>query len=433
MSITIEEISPTRKAVVLAVPAADIAAQENTLVKEFVGQVKLPGFRPGKAPAHLVKKQFAKGIADELKSKVVAEGYKRIREESKLNIYTVVDVKGVDEVSPDAGLSIRYEVDLAPEFELPEYKGLDLPSEPVSISDEEIDKTIASIRSQQARFEVVERAAEKGDYVKIGYEGKIDGTPVKEIAPDAYLYGTQPTTWEEAGAEEAPGVPEIVAGLIGKKTGDKAEFAHEFPADFSVEALKGKTAVYAVEVFEVRAKILPELNEEFFKSVNAKDLDELKTRVREGLQSRKENEANAKRRQDAIEALNAKVDFALPESAVDREAYNIFLEYANMQLRQGVDVKDIEAQREELLKNSKEAAQTRVKTQFLLAKVAEKEEIKVEQKELNERIVQEAYIARMPVDKFVKEISKDRERIVEMQRLILFNKALDTILANAKA
>lgn len=433
MSITIEEISPTRKAVVLAVPAADIAAQENTLVKEFVGQVKLPGFRPGKAPAHLVKKQFAKGIADELKSKVVAEGYKRIREESKLNIYTVVDVKGVDEVSPDAGLSIRYEVDLAPEFELPEYKGLDLPSEPVSISDEEIDKTIASIRSQQARFEVVERAAEKGDYVKIGYEGKIDGTPVKEIASDAYLYGTQPTTWEEAGAEEAPGVPEIVAGLIGKKTGDKAEFAHEFPADFSVEALKGKTAVYAVEVFEVRAKILPELNEEFFKSVNAKDLDELKTRVREGLQSRKENEANAKRRQDAIEALNAKVDFALPESAVDREAYNIFLEYANMQLRQGVDVKDIEAQREELLKNSKEAAQTRVKTQFLLAKVAEKEEIKVEQKELNERIVQEAYIARMPVDKFVKEISKDRERIVEMQRLILFNKALDTILANAKA
>ncbi len=433
MSITIEEISPTRKAVVLAVPAADIAAQENTLVKEFASQARLPGFRPGKAPVHLIKKQFAKGIADELKSKVVAEGYKRIREESKLNIYTIVDVQGIDTVSPDADLSIRYEVDLAPEFELPEYKGLDLPAEPVTVSEEEIDKTIEGIRSQQARFEVVERAAEKGDYVKISYEGKIDGTPVKEIAPDAYLYGTQPTTWEEAGAEEAPGIPEIVAGLVGKKAGDKAEFTHAFPADFSVAALQGKTAVYAVEVFEVRAKILPELNEEFFKNVNAKDLDELKTRVREGLQGRKEAEANAKRRQDAIEALNAKVDFALPESAVDREAYNIFLEYANMQLRQGVDVKEIEAQREELLKNSKEAAQTRVKTQFVLSKVAEKEEIKVEQKELNERIVQEAYAARMPVDKFVKEISKDRERLVEMQRLILFNKALDLILANAKA
>jgi trigger factor len=432
VTITIEETSPTRKAVILSVPSATITEYENELIKEFASQVRLPGFRPGKAPTHLVKRQFAKGIADELKNKVVSEGFKHIREESKLNIYTIVDVKGTDEISPSADATLRFEIDLNPEFELPEYKGLEITEEAVVVTDEDVQKTIETIRSQRARFEVVDRGAEKGDYVKVGYEGTIDGTAVKEIAPDAYLYGSQPTTWEEAGAEEAPGIPGIVAGIVGKKAGDKFEVTHEFPADFNIEALKDKKATYAVEVFEVRAKILPEMDEEFFKSANAKDIEDLTKQVHDGIQKRKENDIRAKKRQDVIELLNSKVDFPLPESAIDREAYNIFIEFANMQLRQGMDVKEIEAQRDELMAGSKDAAKTRVKTQMILGKIAEKEELKVDQKELNERIVQEAYIAQTPVDKFAKELSKDRERIAEMHRWILFNKALDLVIDAAK-
>ena len=103
-----------------------------------------------------------------------------------------------------------------------------------------------------------------------------------------------------------------------------------------------------------------------------------------------------------------------------------------MQLRQGVDAAEIEKQRDELLAGSKDAAKTRVKTQFVLAKIAEKEGLKVDQEELNRRIVQEAYANRMPVDKFVKELSKDRNRIADMQRWVLFNKALDVVIAEAK-
>lgn len=432
MQFTVEDINPTRKAVTITVPAAEIAAQEAALVKEFAGQVKVQGFRPGKAPAALVKAQFAKNIADELNNKVVQAGYKAVTDEAKVKVYTLVDVK-TDSVSAAKDAVIRYEVDLQPEFDLPEYKGIELTDTPIVVADADVDAGVERVRSQGAKFDVVERAAVKGDYVKLSYTGTVDGKPVAEIAPDAYLWTEQKSTWEEAGAEGGMGVPEIVAGVVGLKTGDKATFTHSFPADFEVEALRGLTASYAVEVFEVRAKILPELNEEFFKQINVKDLEDLKTQIRAGIEGQKKNEATAAKRQAAIEALNAKIEIALPETAIDREAYNIFIEFANMQLRSGVPAAEIEKQRDELLAGSKDAAKTRVKTQFVLAKIAEKEGLKVEQDELNRRIIQEAQAARQPVDKFVKELAKDRNRVADMQRWVLFNKALDVVIGAAVA
>ena len=427
MKFTVEDINPTRKAVTVTVPVSKIAEQESALVKDFAGQVKVPGFRPGKAPSSLVKAQFGKNIAEELNNKVVQEGYKFASAETKLKIYNLVDVK-TDAVVAGKEAVIRYEVDLAPEFDLPEYKGLEISEEAVVVSDADIEKGVERIRTQSAKFDVVERAAAKGDYVKLSYAGTIDGKPVAEIDPEAHLYTEQKSTWEEAGAEEGIGVKAVVNGAVGLKAGDKTTVTETFADDFEVEALRGKTATYAVEAFEVRSKTLPELNEEFFKQVGTTDLETLKSQIRTGLEGQKKNEALAKKRQDVIEALNAKIDFPLPESAVDREAYNIFIEFANMQLRSGVDASEIEKQRDELLAGSKDAAKTRVKTQFVLAKIAEAEGLKVEQEELNRRIVQEAHAARTPVDKFVKELGKDRSRISDMQRWVLFNKALDVVV-----
>lgn len=432
MQFTVEDINPTRKAVTVTVPAAEIAVQEAALVKEFTAQAKVQGFRPGKAPASLVKAQFAKNIADELNNKVVQAGYKAVTDEAKVAVFTLVDVK-TDSVSAAKDAVIRYEVDLQPVFELPEYKGLELAETAIVVADADVDAGVDRVRSQGAKFDIVERAAAKGDYVKLSYTGTVDGKPVAELAPDAYLWTEQKSTWEEAGAEGGMGVPEIVAGVIGLKAGDQATFTHSFAADFEVEALRGLTASYAVEVFEVRAKILPEINEEFFKQINVKDLEDLKSQIRTGIEGQKKNEAAAAKRQAAIEALNAKVEFALPETAIDREAYNIFIEFANMQLRSGVPATEIEKQRDELLAGSKDAAKTRVKTQFVLAKIAEQEGLKVEQEELNRRIVQEAQAARQPVDKFVKELAKDRSRVADMQRWVLFNKALDVVIGASVA
>lgn len=431
MNTKIEDINPTRKAATVVVPADVIENAQTKLFKEYASQARIPGFRPGKAPVSVVRQKYGKDLAKELTQRVVQEAYAAVRENKEIEVYALVDVKEPTiEVGKDA--EIRFEIDVVPAFELPQYKGLEVPAEDLTVSDEDVEKAAESIRSQRAEFNKVETVAEKGDYVKLSYEGKIDGADFPE---DLARYGKQTGTWEEAGSEEAFGasVKEIAAAVIGMKAGDKKEITVTFADDFAAEALRGKTAVYTLDVAEVRQRVLPELNEEFFKSVHVADEAEFKKQIREGLEANKKNAATAKTREAVINKLNELVDFELPQSAIDRESYNIFVEFANTQLRQGVKVEEIEAKREELMENTKEAAKTRVKTQLILNAIAKAEDVKVEQEDITTRIQQEAYMSGMPTEKFVKELAKDRSRIMELQANIRYNKALDIVVNAAVA
>ena len=426
MNTKIEDINPTRKAATVVVPADVIENAQAKLFKEYASQARIPGFRPGKAPISVVRQKYGKDLEKELSQRVVQEAYAAIRENKEIEVYALVDVKEPTiEVGKDA--EIRFEIDIVPAFELPQYKGIEVPAEDLTVSDEDVEKAAENIRSQRAEFNKVETAAEKGDYVKLSYEGKIDGADFPE---DLARYGKQTGTWEEAGSEEAFGasVKEIAAAVIGMKAGDKKEITVTFADDFAAEALRGKTAVYTLDVAEVRQRVLPELNEEFFKSVHVADETEFKKQIREGLEANKKNAATAKTRENVINKLNALVDFELPQSAIDREAYNIFVEFANTQLRQGVKIEEIQEKREELMENTKDAAKTRVKTQLILNAIAKAENIKVEQSDITTRIQQEAYMSGMPTEKFVKELTKDRSRLMEMQANIRYNKALDVVV-----
>ncbi len=430
MDIKIEDINATRKAATVTVPASVIEEQQNKLIGDFAAHARVAGFRPGKAPASIVRQKFGKEIASELAEAVRREAFSAVREDKNIDLYALADVNE-PEIVAGQPVEIRFEIDVVPAFEIPEYKGIEVSKGDLDVSEDEINEMIKNLRSQRAEFNKVEKAAEKGDYVKLSYEAKIDGKPLAEVAPDAALYGKQTNTWEEAGADETFGatVKEIVSALVGMKAGDKREITATFPEDFSAESLRGKTAVYSVEIAEVRERVLPELNEEFFKSLHVKDEEDLRKQVREGLETRKKNTATSKKREELINALNEKVDFELPETAVERESYNIFVEFANMQLRQGVKAEDIEAQRDELMKNTKEAAKTRVKTQLLLRAIAKKEDVKVERDDIMKRVSQEAYMSGQPADKFIKELTKDRARMAELESNILFNKALDIVVA----
>lgn len=430
MDIKIEDINATRKAATVTVPASVIEEQQNKLLGDFAAHARVAGFRPGKAPVSIIKQKFGKEIASELASAVRQEAFSAVRKDKSIDLYALADVNE-PEIVVGQPAEIRFEIDVVPAFELPEYKGIEVSKSDLDVSEDEIAETIRNLRSQRAEFNKVEKAAEKGDYVKLSYTATIDGRPLIEVAPSASIYGKQTNTWEEAGADETFGatVKEIVAALVGMKAGDRQEITVTFPEDFSAEDLRGKTAVYSVEVAEVRERVLPELNEEFFKSLHVKDEEELRTQVREGLEARKKNTATSKKREELINALNEKVNFELPETAVERESYNIFVEFANMQLRQGVKIEEIEAQREELTKNTKEAARTRVKTQLVLRAIAKKEDVKVERDDIMKRVSQEAYMSGQPTEKFIKELTKDRARMAELESNILFNKALDIVVA----
>jgi len=291
---------------------------------------------------------------------------------------------------------------------------------------------IESLRAERADFKVAERAAAKSDYVRFSYEGTLDGKSLTEIVGDKAIYAKAPQTWEEVeGANEGllPGVSKQISGL---KAGDKKDVNVTFPADFAaVPALAGKSVVYAVEVQEVRERALPPLDEAFFKANQVDSLDALKTQVKQTLGSRKDYENRNAQRRQITDALLAKANFNAPESLVANERDNVLRQFIEENMRRGVPQEEFEKSKKELHDSASKAAVARIKMQLMLAKIAEAEKIKVDEKDLNNWLMREAMRSGTKPDKFAKELSKDRDQLRAIQQQILFDKALDFLVGKA--
>ncbi len=431
MNIETQDLSDTRKTLVASFDAEEMATEHKAIVAEFTKLAKMPGFRPGKAPAAMVQKRYAKEINEEFRKKVMAKAYQSSIEDSKLEVLNVVDVQE-GEIAPDAPASITVTVDIAPEFDLPEYEGIATTIEPAEASDEEVEKVIENMRAERADFKAVEREAVKSDYVKLAYEGTVEGKPILELAPDKQIYGKVPQTWEEVEGENEGLIPGLGKQLAGLKAGDKKDVDVEFPAEFSaVEALAGKKAVYAVEVLEVRERVLPEIDEEFLKAHQADDLEGLKTNVTNHIKMQKEGRNRSEQRRQVTEALIEKVSFHPPESLVESETQSVLRQFIDQNMRQGVTQEQLESDKEALYANARKAGETRVISQLILSKIAEKEKVKVEEADMNQFIYQQAMRGGQDPNKFVKELAKDRDQLRSIQQSILLDKTLDLVVSKA--
>jgi trigger factor len=431
VNIQTQDVSETRKSLVASFDATEIAAEHKAVVGEFIKVARIPGFRPGKAPIAMVTKRHAKEILEEFRKRVVTKAYRSAVDESKLAVVSVINVEE-GEITPDTAASITVTVDIQPEFELPEYEGIPTTVLPSEASDEEVEKTVEAMRAERVDFKPTERAAAKSDYVKLSYEGTLDGQPILEIAPDKQIYGKVPQTWEEVEGENEGIIPGLGKNLDGLKVGDKKEVNVSFPADFeAVPALAGKDAVYAIEILEVREKILPEIDAEFLKAHQADDLDGLKTNVRNQIKLQKEGRNRSDQRRQVTESLLSKVSISAPESMVEEETQSILRQFVNENMRRGVTAEKLEADKEELYDKARNAAITRVQSQLMLAKIADKEKVRIEERDMNEFIYQQAMQSGQAPEKFVKELTKNRDQLRSIQQSILFNKTLDLLVSKS--
>lgn len=431
MNIEIKDVSDTRKELVVSLDQTEVAAQHQAVIGEISKVARLPGFRPGKAPANLVIKRYGKEIGEEFKQKVVTKAYRDGLEQSKLD---VLQITGVDEgtIAADQPAIITITVDLRPSFELPEYAGLATTVTPAEPTDAEVDAAIEELRGQRAEFNVAERASQKGDYVKLSYTGTVDGQPILELVPDKQIYGSVPQTWEEVEGENEGLIPGLGNSLAGLAKGDKKDVTVTFPAEFAgAPALAGKTAVYSVEIQEIRERVLPALDEAFFKANQADDLAGLKSKTANNLKLRKEYQNKQAQRQQIVEALTGKVEFAVPESLIEAETQSVLRRFMEENMRRGVPAEQFEKDKQELFDSARKAATTRVKTQFILSKIAEKESLKVDEKDIDTFIYREAMMTNSTPEKLVKELTKDRERLRAIQQSIIFDKALDLVVSKA--
>ncbi|MDP4611156.1 MAG: trigger factor [Opitutales bacterium] len=427
----VKDINETRKTITVSLTSKEVAEQEAALIKDFQRNAKIPGFRPGKAPEAMVRTRYAKDLKQELKQRVISKAHQEGVAKSDVNIFKIVDLSE-GEIAADKDAEITFTVDIVPEFEVPEYTGLKVTNEPTEATNEEIDKMIEQILSQRAEFNVAEKAAEKGDYVRCGYEGKIGDELVADLVPDSPMYGTQKVTWEEAGAEGTPGVSAVVEGLVGMKAGDEKEVTMVFPEDFKPEALAGKTAVYSLKAEEVREKVMPEMNEEFFKSVQVKDEAELRERIRENIENQKKQKNAGAEREQVTKLLLDSVDFAIPESGIESETEAVLRDFMQRNMQQGVSAEEFEKHKEQLHEGASAAARDRLKSRLILSKIAEKEKIKAENDDFSRMIMMEAQQSGQKPDKVVKEIQKDRSRIDRMRGDIILGKTMDLIIEKAE-
>jgi trigger factor len=432
VNVLLNNVSATRKSLVVTLDPSEVDAEHQAVVGEIAKIARVPGFRPGKAPAAMVAKRFSKEIADEFKQKVVAKAYRSALEKEKLDVLNIVEVEE-GKIATGEAANVTITLDVRPEFQVPEYVGLATEVAPVEATDAEVDNVIQGLRSERADFKKAERPAQKGDYVKLAYEGTVDGKAITEIVPDKQLYGKVPQTWEEVEGENEGVLPGLGKQLIGVKAGDKKSVTIVFPAEFpAAPALAGKTATYAVDVQEIRERVLPPLDAEFFKAQQVDDLAGLQSKVRNNLKMQKEYQNRSAQRRQVTEQLAAKVDVAVPDSLVESETQNVLRSFIEENMRRGVPAEQFEKDKKELYEGAKKAAVGRVKVQLILAKIAEQEKITVTEEDLNEYLYREAVRSGQKPDKLAKSLATDRSHLRSVQQAIIFDKVVDFLVSKAK-
>ncbi len=432
MNVQLNNVSATRKSLVVTLDPSEVDAEHQAVVGEISKLARIPGFRPGKAPAAMVAKRFSKEIGDDFKQKVIAKAYRTALEKEKLDVLNVVNVEE-GQIATGTPANVTITLDVRPDFELPDYTNLSTEVAPTEATDAEVDNVIQGLRSERADFKPADRPAQKGDYVKLAYEGKIDGTPITDLAPDKQLYGKVPQTWEEVEGTNEGVIPGLGKQLGGLKPGDKKNVTVVFPADFApVPSLAGKTATYSVDVQEIRERVLPALDAEFFKSQQVDDLAGLQSQVRNNLKMQKEYQNRSAQRRQVTEQLGARIDIPVPDSLVDAETQSVLRQFIEENMRRGVPQEQFEKDKKQLFEGAKKAAANRVKLQLILAKIAEKEKIEVTNDDLNNFLYREATRTGQKPDKLAKNLAADREQLRSVQQSIIFDKAVDFLVSKAK-
>jgi trigger factor len=427
VNVSVENLGPCKKLLRVEVPVEKVNAAFDELTSAFQKQAQLPGFRPGKAPRHLVVKSFDGRIAEEVRKKLFEDSYRAAAEEQKIRVIVTIDV---EEQSFGRGVPFGYTVTLehTPDFELPTYKGLKAKREAAVASEADVERAVGILREQQVKYNDVQRAAQDGDVLVVNYKGTAEGKPITDFNATAKGLTEKQNTWVQIA--ENSFIPGFTQQLIGASAGDKRTVSLTFPADFVVTEVAGKAGQFEVEVVGVKEKVLPTADDAFAQGFGAENLEALLSGVRRDLQNEIDFRVKKAVRDQLLQALLQQVTVELPESVVASETRNLVYNIVNENQRRGVPQEVIEGKKDEIFQSASVSAKDRVKAAFILNRIAENEKISIDQRELSQRVVAIAQQNNTTPEKMVK-VLQERNAFPEIQQDILTGKVLDFIELNA--
>jgi trigger factor len=429
VNVTVEILAPCKKLMRVEVEPAKVEETFAEITRDYQREARFPGFRPGKAPKDMVAKRFESEIQDEVKRKLISDSYRQAVAEQKI---TPVVAPDIEEVQFTRGQPLHFvaTMETAPEFALPEYKGLRAQREVGGTTPADIERALQLFRERQKTFLTVDRAVKRGDVAVVSYTGSCEGKPITETAPTAKGLTENKSFWIET--EKDSFLPGFSGQLLGAKAGEKRTVTIDFPANFMLPALAGKKGVYEVELVEVKEKLLPELDQKFAESWGAKDLAALREGVRADLQNEWNQTQNRKIRQQVTQALLQSVECDLPEVVVTGETRNLVYNIVSDNQQRGVSKEALDAEKDNIYATANNAARERVKAMFVFQKIAEAEGIRVEQRDILGRLQTLAAEHKMPVEKLFQELEKNHRLEEVVHRPILHDKVVDLLVQYAK-
>jgi trigger factor len=415
--------------VIVKAEAEETRPDYEDVLKSFLQHGRVPGFRQGKVPREIIKRDFHKEITEEVQGRLFRSLYRKALEQEKIKLVSLRDV-GDMLFSPETGITFAMTLEVQPEFDLPKYKKIPITFEDPVVTEEQVDEHVDRLRKAFAKFEEAPagHAVEAGDLVSIDFAGLIDGQPVKELAPEAKAISDGTDFWTQV--EEDRFLPEIVTALKGMTAGESAEVKFKFDKEQPIAALRGKKAVYSVTVKSVRMRVLPK-DEELLAQVKIESLDKLREQTRKNLSESAQQAEKQRREQTLIEFLLKKTEFDLPESQVSDEINTTMDRMMNEAHYRGLTREDLEKNREAIIENATASAKRQLRVRYVLGRIADQEQIALTDAEVDQKIAELSVEFRMKPEQLRAQIEKN-ERMDTLRAQIRDEKTMRFLLEEAK-
>lgn len=421
MSVTVEKLENLERKVILALAWDDINAQVSARLKNAQKRARIDGFRPGKAPLKMIDSMYGPGIRDEVLNQQAQKAFYDIVVSEKLK---VVGLKSLDaladtEQNDDKVFKIAAIFEVYPDVKVGDLSEQEVDKIQTEIGDAEVDKTIEILRKQRTRFNRVERAAENGDRVIIDFAGQIDNQPFEGGAADNYPF--------MLGGGQM--LPEFEAGVVGMKEGDVKEVSVTFPEDYQAKELAGKTALFTITLKNVAAPELPEVNEEFAKSLGIENGDVAKMReeVKKNITREVNRRMNEMTKDSVFDALLAVTPFDVPQALIAEEAKHLADRMKENFAAQGMNAQEMNFP----LEMFNDSAKRRVAISLIIAQLIEDEKLQATDEQIK-NVVSEFAESYEDPQEVIDWYFSDKKNLQGPTSLAVEQNVVDFVLGKAK-
>ena len=411
MQVSIENTSNLGRKIKVTVPADRVEQEFSSRIKRLSGQVKLPGFRPGKVPAKVVEQKYGKQVMNELATELIQTTFQEALGQEQLR---PAGGPKIEPVKPERGKELEYtaEFEVYPEIGNPDLEGVEVRRPVCDVTDEDIDRTVETLRKQRAVWSDVDRAASNGDQVIIDFLGKIDGEPFAGGEAKDYAL--------ELGSGSF--IPGFEDALVGAKAGEEKQVDVTFPEAYQAEHLAGKPATFEVQVKAVKESGLPEVDEDFVKGLGIEEggIEKFRSEVRNNLEREMRQRLRSLLNTRVVEALLERNPLEIPEALIMEElgrAQQIAAQAGRAM------TKPTEADRE--------AARRRVATGLIFAEVMQNSGLQADSDRVQAQVDEMATEYDDP-EEFKKWLFSEPSRLREIQGIVLEEQIVETLLEKAK-